>query len=332
MAEGQFLFDLDFDRFNEILGQNGLLKLQAEFNRRNTPLSQSLLISPETEGVYWFLADFENKRTYHIRKENESRVEILEGSDIDSDLSIDAGVIVPRLQKGVGTHTGFVNTLQILDFDNSNLGTLKRSDLSSKGLDFESVYTDLEIAYEMLEEILAAPRSALISLPERDVQELKKYILQSYEMSRKIIDFGVGNREKNIREQHDGLSQEIRQFCDRVKRSLFPVVSYLSSRKVEQLTAQVKDSLAVVEERYNTTISKETDNLLKIGEEAQQRTSEMVQKLEETHLKYQNQLTEKPISQYKAIFDNQAKKHGNMAWVWLGITVVLALGSGGIFW
>ena len=62
MAEGQLLFTLDFDRFNSIRGRDDLLELQEEFNSRNTPLSQSLLISQETEGTYWLLVDFESNK------------------------------------------------------------------------------------------------------------------------------------------------------------------------------------------------------------------------------------------------------------------------------
>ena len=331
MAEGQFLFDLDFDRFNEMQGQNGLFKLQAEFNRRNTPLSRSLLISQETEGVYWLLADFENKRTYHIRRENESGVEILEGSDIDSDLLIDAGVIVPRLQKGVGTHTGFIDTLQSLDFNNSDLGNLKRSDLSSKGLSFEPVYTDLKIAYEMLGEILNAPRKALISLPSRDVQQLKNYVLQSYEMTREIMSFGVGGRDENIKRQHDKLLQRIRGFCEAVKQSLFQIEAYLSSRRVEQLTTQVNDTLAALEEQYNTTISEKTDELLKFNKEARENEEKRQESFDQLYIQLQNQLTEKPISQYKTIFDNQAQKHRKSAQFWMGMAALATAAFGGVF-
>ena len=334
MVQGQLLFTLDYERFNRIRGQSNLFELQEEFNGRHVLLSQSLLISQETADSYWLLVDFEKQKTYDIRKENDATVEVSDGVDIEkrTDILSDAGTIVPRLQEGLSTHIGLTDALKRLNFTIVGLENLKRFDLSSKKLSFEAVYPDLEVAYEMLHEILAAPRDALISLSSRDVQQLKKYVLQSYEITRKIVDFGVGGRDENIRKRHVNLSQEIHQFCENVKQSLLQIAAYLSSKRIEQLENQVETTLASVEERYNTTISEETEKLLKIGEEAQQQTAEIVQKLEQTHLKYQNQLTEKPISQYKEIFETQAKKHQIMAWVWLGITVGLALVFGRIFW
>lgn len=334
MAEGQLLFTLDFDRYNSIRGGNNLLELQEEFNTKNTPLSQSLLISQETKNTYWLLVDFENGKTYDIRKETGTTVEISEGADIErhTDLLSDAGTIVPRLQDGVGTHKGIIDALQRLNFDRLNIENLERSDLSVRKLSFESVYPDLEIAYGMLQEILAAPRIALISLSFQDVEQLKYYVLQSYEITSKIVDFGIGNREENIRDQHVNLSQEIHQFCDGLKQSLFQISAYLSSRRVDRLVAQVNTTLTDAEEKLNTTINTQTERLQNLGEETQQKEKERQESFDQLYVQLQNQLTEKPISQYKAIFQTQAKKHGKIAWVWLGITVGLTLVSGGIFW
>ena len=334
MAEGQMLFTLDYERFNEIRQQSNLFKLHEEFDRRNVSLSQSLLISQETQNTYWLLVDFENKKTYDIRKENDTTLEISEGFDIEKlfDFLGEAGAILPRLQEGLATHIGIIDALKRLNFGKFSLENLKRSDLSVRKLSFEFVYPDLEIAYEILQEILDAPRIALISLSFQDIQQLKNYVLQSYEMTRKIVDFGVGDRDENIREQRVKLSQEIHQFCEAVKQSLLQAAAYLSSRRVEQLEDQVKATLTDAKEKFDTTIGTETEKLQAIGEKAEQQTAEIVQKLEQTHLKYQNQLTEKPISQYKAIFNNQAKKHGDTAWIWLGATVGLTLVFGGIFW
>ena len=332
MTEGQSLFTLDYEQFNRIRGASNLFELREEFNRGNDLLSQSLLISQETAGYYWLLVDFENQKTYDIKKESDTTVEVSDGIDLGkrTDILSDAGTIIPHLQKGLSTHRGLIDALKRLNFNTADLDNLKRSDLSTRKLSFESVYSDLEVAYEMLGEILNAPRKALISLPSRDVQQLKEYVLQSYEMTRKIMDFGVGGNE-NIRGRHREILQEIHQFCENVKQSLFHIASYLSSRGVEQLTTQVNEVLAAVEERYNTTISEETDRLLKVGEEVQQQTSEIVQKLQETYLKYQNQLTEKPISQYKEIFAGQAESHRKSAQFWMGMAIVATAAFGGVF-
>ena len=334
MAEGQLLFTLDFERFNSIRERNNLEELQEEFNTRNIPLSQSLLISQETESTYWMLVDFESKMIYDIRKESETTVGISEGADIDqrTDLLSDAGAIIPRLQKGVGTHKGIIDALQRLNFDRFNLENLKRSDLSVRKLSFESVYQNLEISYEMLREILAAPRTAFINLPSQNIQQLKGYVLQFYEMTGQITDFGIGNEDENIREQHNKLSRGINGFSEQVKRSLFQIAAYLSSRSVDQLVTQVNTTLTDAEEKLNTSINTQTERLQNLGEETQQKERERQESFDQLYVQLQNQLTEKPISQYKVIFDKQAKTHRNMSWVWLAGSVLLAVGFGVIFW
>lgn len=332
MAEGQLLFTLDYEQFDEMLQEVTFLKLQEEFDRKNFPLSRSLIISQVSATISWLLIDFENQKTYDIKRENDNSVEISEGIDIGqrTDILNDSGSILPLLQEGIGTHIGLIDALKRLNFDKLDLENLKRSDLSPKKLSFESVYPDLEIAYEMLQEILTAPRLTLIILPSEYVQYLKNYVLESYAMTRKIMDFGVGGNE-NIRERHGEILQEIHQFCENVRQSLLQTAAYLSSKRIEQLENQVETTLASVEERYNTTISEETEKLLKIGEETKQQTTEIVQELEQTHLKYQNQLTEKPISQYKAIFETQAKSYRKSARFWMIMAIVATAAFGGVF-
>ena len=336
MTEGQLLFPLDYERFNEITQQDNLFKLREEFDTRNFPLSQSLLISPVGQNIRWLLVDFENKKIYDIRKESDTTVEISEGPDMEqqTDLLSDASSILPLLQEGRGTHIGIIDALKRLNlnFNTVNLENLKRSDLSVRKLDFESVYPDLEVTYKMLYEILAAPRTALISLSSKDVQQLKNHILQSHEMIKKIVDFGVGERDENIRDQHNSLLKEIRQFCERVKSTLLQAAAYLSSKTVEQLEDRLNAALTNVEERLNTTISTETEKLQKLGEEAEEKEQERQESFDQLKVQLENQLTEKPISKYKTTFNDQAKKHGKTAWVWLWTTVGLTLVSAGIFW
>ncbi len=333
MTERQFLFKLDYDRFSSIWRQDNLFELREEFNRGNDLLSDSLLISQETSGSYWLLVDFENQRTYDIRKEDDTTVEVYYGVDLGkrTDILNDAGTIVPRLQDGTGTHRGLIDALKRLNFNTTGLDNLKRSDLSARKLSFESVYSDLEVAYKMLYEILESPRPALISLSSQDVQQLKEYVLQFYEMTQKIADFGVGEREKNIREQHVNLSQEIHQFCEYIKQSLLQIASYLSSRSVEQLTARINDTLAAVEERYNTAISEKTDELLKVNKHAQENEEKRQENFDQLYIQLQNQLTEKPISQYKEIFAGQAESHRKSAQFWMGMAIVATAAFGGVF-
>ena len=240
---------------------------------------------------------------YDIRKENKTTVGISEGADIEqrTDLISDAGAIIPRLQDGVGTHKGIIDALQRLNFDRFNIENLKRSDLSVKRLSFESVYPDLEVAYEMLLEILVVPRAAFINLPSNNIQLLKDYVLRFYEMTGQIMDFGIGDTDENIREQHDRLSRKILGFCEEVKQSLYQIAAYLSSRRVEQLMSQVNTALIDAEEKLNTTINTQTERLQNLGEEAQQKEEKRQENFDQLYIQLQNQLTEKPISQYKTI-------------------------------
>ena len=333
MAEGQLLFTLNYERFSEDWSQEILFYLQQEFDTKaNIPLSESLLISQETEGTYWLLVDFENQKTYDIRKENDTTVEISDGVDIGkrTDILSNAGTIIPRLQKGIGTHRGIIDALKRLNFNTVHLENLKRPDLSARKLSFESVYPDLEIVYKMLQEILAAPRPALITLPFKYVQDLQNYVLESYEMTRKIIDFGVGSNE-NIRARHSKILQEIHQFCEDVKQSLYQTAASLSSKKIEKIENRVETILASVEERYDTTISEKTEKLQTLGEEAQQKEEKRQESFDQLYIQLQNQLTEKPISQYKAIFETQAKKHREDARFWMWMAVAATAGFALVF-
>lgn len=332
MAEGQLLFILDYDRFDKIRQEDNLFGLRGEFDTKNAPLSLSLLISPEAGAkISWLLADFGNKKTYKVKKENETTVEILEGIDIKqrTDILTDAGIMLPRLQEGVGTHIGFIDALRMLDFNIVDLENLKRSDLSHRKLSFESVYPDLEVAYEMLREILTSSRESLISLPSTNIRQLKDYILQFYDMTGKIMGFAIDAAD--TREQHTNLLQEIHQFCENVKQSLLQTGSYLSSRTVEQLVTQVNTTLTDAEEKFNTTLNTETEKLQKFGEEALQKEEKRQESFDQLYIQLQNQLTEKPISQYKIIFETQAKNHQENARFWMIMAVVATAAFGGVF-
>ena len=182
----------------------------------------------------------------------------------------------------------------------------------------------------MLYEILTSPPESLLDLSRSDLDKFVSSLKEFYERAEKINNFDV--RVENSNQDYNDLLQRIPGFCERTKVNLGQHIAYLRSKKVEQLEKQVRTTLADIEERFNTTISTETEKLQKLGEEAQQQTAEIIQKLEETHLKYQTQLTDRPISHYKKIFETQAKKHSRMAWVWAGVSGLLAIGFGIIFW
>ncbi len=78
MAEGQVLFTLDYERFNEILSQQNWFNLQHEFGTAGVSLSHSFLIWKGKSGNTWLLADFETKKTYDIKRVIERVAESIE--------------------------------------------------------------------------------------------------------------------------------------------------------------------------------------------------------------------------------------------------------------
>ena len=115
-----------------------------------------------------------------------------------------------------------------------------------------------------------------------------------------------------------------------MKASLLQVSAYLSSRKVEQVEDRLKAALVSTQESFNTTISTEIERLQKTGEEAQEKEQTRQESFDRLYIQLQNQLTEKPISQYKTIFSVQAKKHEKAASIWLIATVGLSVVFAGI--
>ena len=73
-----------------------------------------------------------------------------------------------------------------------------------------------------------------------------------------------------------------------------------------------------------TTVNKleaETNRAEEINNEAEQKQAERAQEFDRLKLEVQNQLTEKPVSQYKAIFADQAERYrkGSQFWLWISI-------------
>ena len=58
----------------------------------------------------------------------------------------------------------------------------------------------------------------------------------------------------------------------------------------------------------------------------------MQEEFERLKLDMQNQLAEKPISQYKEIFAQQAKRYRTGAWIWLGSAILTIVVFFGIFY
>ena len=336
MAEKQILFRLSYEQSMGNWGKNILPYLQEEFDRSRISLSRSLLISTETENSYWLLVDFEHEKAYSIRKENDTTVGISEEPNMEKyfDLIDGPDPILKRIRNGIGTKAGIIDALNRLNFAEFNIEYLSRSDLLDQRLSFESVYPELRDVYEMLRDILNSSRESFIGLSSNDVEQIKSHVIQFYDMTIEIRNFGV--ESEDIMKDHKQAAQKISRFCETVRQSLLLTATYLSSRKVEQLENQISTTLSNAEEKFNKTISEEVGKLQKIGEEINEQQTEVLQKseeklkeIEQTHLEYQNQLTEKPISQYKAIFTDQAQQHRKTASRWLlatsGLSVVFVV-------
>lgn len=325
------LFSLDQERFDKIWTEKNWFKLQLEFKTKRVELSQSLLIWVEESGDAWLLTDFENQKTYYIENKQNSEsnqdsesnlvTQVSELSDQNEHLK-DTKAICSRLQQNPqtgqrpeGTHKGFTDLLQRLDLEEIDAEGLKRSNLSGSELDFESVHPDLLVVYDMFRVILTLPREELINLPHVHVENVKLYLPQFYEITQKIEDFDVSG--ENPTETHADLLKEVSDFCGYTKGSLSEAITYLKSTQIEQLENQVNTAVNTAEEKVNTAISSETEKSKKISEEAQQNEEKRKESFDQIYVQLQNQLAEKPVSQYKEIFSGQAKKHGIMSWIWL---------------
>ena len=318
MAERQIQFNLDWERFQTALSQlssSNSFNLQHEFKTKGSSLSQSLLTWQGESGNTWLLADFENKKTYDIEVvgdtvENQRVVVSEQSTEAEQPFTLtNTETILLQLQSVYqGTDQGFIDFLKRINLDELDLERLERSDLSGAGFSFEPVYQDLLVVHSMLRETLTSSHEWMLHFPRGIARDaVNQQLQQFYENVRQIEDFEIS--DDNPKQTHDNLLQGISSFCDTAKQSLRDIVGYLSSGKVSQRAAEVDDLVARLRTENNRAegIINETENkLAKKQEEADQLI-----------LKMQNQLTEKPISQYKTIFADQAKEHHKGAWNWL---------------
>ena len=337
MAERNMLFTWDLQLFNENLNQsNDLLPLRIEFERKNFSLSRSLLIWEGNSGN-WSLVDFETERVYHIETNN-NEVEISE--EIGGWQSIDTGLINSlSLRRLYGTHEGFIDWLltlvkfRIVNFDQSGLDNLKRTDLSRRKLSFETVHPDLLAVYEMFREILTAPRESLIGVPRDNIQQIKSCLQQLLDRFSEINSFNPQNSSEaqNFREEHKGILQQIVSSCDEIKQQLVPIVAYLKSKKAEQLETQVNTTVANTVTDAVQKLNTETDRFQKQSDQAEQNETKREEEFDQLKSQMQELLAKESVSEYGKIFAEQANEHQRAAFWWLVLTVGLSIGFGCIF-
>ncbi len=170
------------------------------------------------------------------------------------------------------------------------------------------MHQDLSIVHSMLREILASSHEWRPNFPRGTARDVvNQQVQQFYEKVREIEDFEID--DDNPKQKYDNRLQGISNFCDTAKRSLRDIVAYLSSGKVSQRTAEVDDLVAKLETENNRAEG--------IINETEKHLAEKQEEVDQLILKVQNQLAEKPISQYKAIFADQAERYRKGSQFWL---------------
>ena len=339
MAERKKLFSLELERFREASDPlssqyPNCLRLQHEFKAKKVSLSQSLLIWREQSGTTWLLADFANQKTYDIERiegaDGNLTVDVWElPNQADQPVSLtDTETILSRLQSVQGTNHGFIDFLKRINMDELDLEQLIRSDLLGAGFSFESAHQDLLIVYNMLQEILASRREWLLNFPKRVMQDVVcQHVRQFYEMVQKIVEFQIVG--ENPKQTHDKLIGEITQFCDEGKEALQHVIAFLSSRKMEQIATEIDATVATAVGRLETETNRAKEN----NNAVEKKQAEMQEEFLDLKTKMQDQLAKESVSQYKAVFEDQARKYRNGARIWLITTIsVTAAFIAALYW
>ncbi len=325
--ESKMLFILDGTRPNEFFA-NDLVRLQHEFREEGVSLSQSLLFWEEKPDRVWQLVDFQNEKTYELRLRDDRIPPSLQvrspPTKVES-LLTRAGTItnLSRLESSNWTHEEGVELLKQFPLGESDLEELKRANLG--GFSFERVHPDLLVVNEMLRGIRASPREQLLRLPRQKIRDFATRFREFFEWDLKIMDFQASGQ--NAIAEHAKLLHDIADFCNETKEALGPAITHLKALQVDELESQVNATVAEVVQNLNA----EVDRAQTINAEAEAKEAERQKEISDLKLEVQNQLAKKPISQYKQIFAEQAKKHQKMAWVWLGVTVALTIVFGFIF-
>ena len=314
-----FTWNLNIESFNKIRKQSNLIDLCNEFEMRKYSLSRSLLIWTGDGSDNYSLSDIDKKKFYHIVKRSDAEIEVWE-DDWDS-----VTLRIPPLHYDVhGTFEGFIDWLKLTGLNITDFEKLKRPDLSHQKRDFEIVYDDLLAVYELLRGILMSPRESFLDLPNDDVQKIRTYLGQFWELTNTILRLG----SSISKDRHTEISQQILQFYDEVKQQLGQVVTHLKSKKSEQLETQVNTTVAEAMEELKT----EKDLLRNQRQEAEENESARQKEFAELKNKLEDELTKETVSKHKKIFAKQADEHRRVSLKWLIATGVLIVAFGAVFY
>ena len=170
-------------------------------------------------------------------------------------------------------------------------------------------------------------------MPKDSIQQIRDYLQQLLNKFQEIHAFNPQNSSEaqNFREEHKTILQEIVSFCDEVRQQLGPAIAYLKSKEAEQLKTQVTATVADTVTDAVEKLNAETNRSQKHSDQAEQNEAERQEEFDQLKVQLQNLQAEKPISQYRKIFDEQSKEHQQAARRWLILTGLLIVGFGGVF-
>ena len=321
MQQKSFLFTWKPKSFNEALEQPNLVNLRTELAEKRS-LSGSLLIWKKgNEDESWWLTDLGNKNVYHLDRNSDTEIEISEEAQNSR------GWPAPNLeQKVYATSQGFIDWLIGFkaDLDEYDLERLKRTDLSQRNLSFEIVHPNLLTVYEMFQEILTSPNECSVGLSDNNVQQKIRTNLDLFFKTLSMVHyFDAGTSSSRYRE----VLKQIFDFCDEVQQQLQQTVTWLRSKKAEQLNPQIVEQL---KPQVNAIVAGALEDFKKESNLSRESTKEDVAKIQEgvdqLTIKVEKELAQKSVSEFKEIFGNQAKSHQKAAWGWLGTAGILIVG------
>ena len=304
MAELNTTVRIDPEEYQSLLESDNWLELRSKFKETGDITLSDNLLTQRGEHNTWPLLDLDKKRVYEIIVGGEIGIRSVVDGEQAHPLSAEG--ISTWLTQASGTDQGIINLLKRFNVNNVNVDGLQRSELSSIGLDFESVYKDLLIVHAMLQEILGYSCEQFRGLSRGQIEQIRSCLIELDDYVNRITQFEIG--DGNIKQKHQELVKEVLGWVDPQKELLNNIVACLYSRKHPQLESRLVD----FEGRYGALIGT-----------AEQSEMEREQTFEDLVSKFRDVLAERSVSRYKNIFSTQAAKHSKNAKRWLVTTGVL---------
>ena len=318
------------ESFNTSLEQPNLVDLRTELVEKR-PISGSLLIWEKgNESESWWLIDLGHKKIYHLDRSSDTEIAVSEESQDSST----RGWPRPRLdQKVYATAQGFVDWLTMefkSDLDEYDLERLKRTDLSVNHRSFEIVHPNLLTVHEMFREILTSPSEWAIDCLDNNLQQQIQTNLDEF---LKILDTIRYFDSHASSERHKEVLKQTFDLCNKIQQQLQQTVTWLRSKKAEQFDPHTTKRL---ETQVQGIVDETLEGFREENNLSHESTKEDVAKIQEgvdqLTIKFENELAQESVSEFKEIFAEQAKRHQRAAWGWIGTAGILIIGVvAGIF-